>query len=71
MLKTCDPKAMVSVIKTLYLRRKNRLTEGKKATAVDEYYFKNVENHLHGELAFALQIPKEEVIQIIMQNVES
>ena len=69
-LKTCNPRSMVSVIKTLYLRRQDRLLEGKKTIAVDEHYFKLAENHLHSELAFALQISKEEIIQVIMQNIE-
>lgn len=69
-LKTCDPKSMVSIVKTIYLRRQDRLREGKKTVAVDEYYFKLAEKHLHGELAFALQISLEEVIQVIMKNLE-
>ena len=47
------------------------INEGKKNTTVDEHYFKIAENHLYGELSFALQISKEEVIQMIIKNIES
>lgn len=65
-----DPKRLISIMKTLYIRRKKRFEDGKKSTAVDERYFKLAENHLHGELAFALGVQKSEVGQIIESNVE-
>ncbi len=69
-LSSCDPKRLVSIIKTLYLRRQKRLEEGKKSTAVDERYFKLAENHLHSELAFSLGVEKSEVTQIIASQME-
>ena len=65
-----DPKCLVSIIKTSYIRRNKRLKDGKKSTAVDERYFKLAENHLHSELAFALGVEKSEVNQIIEKNIE-
>lgn len=65
-----DPKRLISIMKTLYLRRKKRLEDGKKCTAIDDRYFKLAENHLHGELAFALGVQKSEVGQIIESYVE-
>lgn len=65
-----DPKRLISIMKTLYIRRKKRLEEGKKYTAVDDRYFKLAENHLHSELAFALGVQKTEVGQIIEANIE-
>lgn len=62
------PKRLVGIIKTLYLRKQERLETGKKNTAVDERYFKLAENHLHNELAFALGVSKEEVTEIIIAN---
>lgn len=64
-----NPVLLVSVIKTLYLRRQERLNEGKKNTTVDEHYFKLAENHLHNELAFALKVSKQEVNEMILQNI--
>lgn len=65
-----DPKCLISIMKTLYIRRKKRLEEGKKCTVIDDRYFKLAENHLHGELAFALGVQKSEIGQIIEENVE-
>lgn len=63
-----DPKRLISIMKTLYIRKQNRIQEGKKSTAVDERYFKLAENQLHSELAFSLGVSKEEVGQIIKEH---
>lgn len=63
-----DPKRLISIIKTLYLRKKERMEAGKKNTAVDERYFRLAESHLHNELAFALEISKDEVMDMIVAN---
>ncbi len=70
-LNSRDPKRLVGIIKTLYLRRQKRLDAGKKSTAVDDRYFKLAENHLHNELAFALNVNKEEVTRIIFEHITS
>ncbi len=64
-----DPKRLIGIIKTLYLRKQARIEAGKKNTAVDERYFKLAENYLHGELAFALGIEKSAVTDLIIQNI--
>lgn len=63
-----DPKRLISIIKTLYLRKKERSDAGKKNTAVDERYFKLAENQLHAELAFALGEPKQNIVHIIEEH---
>lgn len=68
-LNSRDPKRLVGIIKTLYLRKQERVEAGKKNTAVDERYFKLAENHLHSELAFSLQVDKTEVNQIILEHI--
>ena len=65
-----EPRRMVGIIKTLYLRKMERVGAGKKITTIDERYFKLAENYLHSELAFALQVDKEEIKQIILKNIE-
>ena len=65
-----DPKQLISIMKTLYIRMQKRLEEGKKTTAVDERYFKMAENQLYSELAFALKVQKSELNSIIEQNIE-
>ena len=64
-----DPKRLIGIIKTLYLRKKERTDAGKKNTAVDERYFKLAENQLHGELAFALGEEKQNVGKIIKEHI--
>lgn len=68
-INSCDPKRLIGIIKTLYIRRLERLEAGKKNTAVDERYFRLAENHLHSELAFSLGVSKTEVSQIIVSNI--
>ena len=65
-----DPKRLVSIIKSIYLRSQKRIEEGKKCTTVDERYFKIAENHLYSELAFSLGVQKSEINQIIKKNIE-
>lgn len=65
-----EPKRLISIIKTIYVRSQKRFEEGKKTTTVDDRYFKLAENHLQSELAFSLGVQKSEVIQIIKANVE-
>lgn len=54
-------RSMVSLIKALYTRSRQREQEGRKATATDSRYFNMAEDNLHSELAISLGIPKEEV----------
>ena len=68
-ISSCDPQKLVGIIKTLYLRRLEREKSGKRNTVVDERYFKLAENQLHSELSFALQIEKEQVVQMITQSI--
>lgn len=68
-LNSRDPKRLVGIIKTLYLRRQKRLDAGKKNTAVDDRYFKLAENHLHNELAFALEVDKSEIPELIFNRI--
>ena len=60
-IKSNDPERLVSVIKNLYLRNKQREQQGKKSTAVDERYFKMAEGALYTELAVAMDRNPEEL----------
>ena len=64
-MKSCDCRQFVSIIKTINKRKKERLAEGKKSTANDEKYFHLAEEKLFGELAIALEIEKDEVKDFI------
>lgn len=67
MLKSCDCKKLVAMIKTLRERSLEREQKGKKATAIDERYHKMAEDQLFGELGYALEIEPEDVRQYIKE----
>ena len=60
-IRTYDCQSLVQIIKTLYLRRQNRINAGKKALSSDEQYLRKAEALLYSEMSVALDIPKEEV----------
>ncbi len=70
-IQSCEPAALVSIIKNLYMRRKQRTEQGKKSTATDERYFKLAEDSLYSELAFALGKEKNEMRQLITDTIEN
>ena len=63
------PKDWIRLIKTLYVRKQERNSQGKKITATDEKYMKMAENHLYSELGFALGIKEDEMEEYITQKV--
>ena len=70
-MRTCDYRAWVSIVKTLYLRKKERTAQGKKTTALDERYMKAAENELYGELSLTLGIPREEMEDYIKDKIKN
>ncbi|MCI6018549.1 MAG: CarD family transcriptional regulator [Clostridiales bacterium] len=66
---SCQCSELVKIIKTLYLQRKRRRAQGKKATATDEKYMKIAEENLYSELAVSLGIPKSEMLQYINERI--
>ncbi len=68
-LQSCEPERIVAVLKTIYQRKNMRNTQGKKITTVDDKYFKLAEDVLHSELAFAIGREKQEMYQVISENV--
>lgn len=61
----------LKIIKTVYLRKLKRMEDGRKVTAVDTKYFKLAEDSLYGELAVALNIPKNEVEGYITEEMDN
>lgn len=53
-MKTCDCREWIKIIKTLYLRKQERVAQGKKITNTDEKYLRQAEESLYSELAFAM-----------------
>ncbi len=60
----------VRIIKTLYLRKQDRLAKGQKIISLDERYLKLAEEALYGEMAVALGIEKQDVQAYITEEIE-
>lgn len=68
-LKTCDCRQWLGIIKTMYSRKKDRLSRGKRLTEVDERYLKKAKENLYRELSIPLEISEEEVEQFIAERI--
>ncbi len=68
-IRSNDPRRLVSIIKNMYLRGKERVEQGKKITAIDERYFKMSEETLYSELAAAIGRDVSEIADLIARNI--
>ena len=68
-IRTCNCEEWVRMIKTLYIRKKSRLAEGKKVTSSDAKYLHLAEENLYGELSVVMGIPKNEMGEYISSRV--
>ncbi len=66
-----DCREWIKVIKTIRLRKEERIAEGKKVTAVDEKYLHVAEDSLYSELSLALEMPKEIVEDYISTRIKA
>lgn len=64
-IKSCECRELIRIIKTIYLRKQERLSQGKKVTAVDERYLKMAEDNLYSELSMLLGVPKNKMVDYI------
>ena len=69
-MKTNCCEEWIKIIKTIYLRKQKRLEAGRKVTAIDAKYFRIAEDNLYGELAVALDIPRNEVETYITSEID-
>jgi len=69
-LKSHDGTNWIKIIKTLYVRRQERLSQGKKLTYTDEKYLNIAKNCLYGELSIALDMEKDKVEDLINERLE-
>ena len=70
MLSSHDGADLVQLIKTIYCKRQTAQAAGRKGGQVDERYRKRAEETLYGELAVALDIPKDSVEDYIKEIIE-
>ena len=68
-IKSCDLRQLVSVIKSLMARKREREEAGKRSTATDERYLKIAEENLLSELAFAIGRDKREMRDVIAERI--
>ena len=68
-VRTCDPRELVRIIKTVCNRRKDRMASGKKRIIVDEKYYQIAEDRLYQELAYAMKEEKESLAEYISNTV--
>lgn len=68
-MRSCECKDWIKIIKTLYLRKQERIAQGKKTTAMDEKYLRMAEENLYSELSLVLDIPKEDMVEYIKKRV--
>ena len=69
-LQKYDCVELLKLIKCIYFRRKKRLDEGKKVTAADDKYMHLAEDMLYQELGVVLDIPKDQVLDYIIKEIE-
>ena len=60
---------LVKIVKTSYLRKQERIRQGRKVVAVDDKYFKMACEYLFSELAVSLELEKEEIERIILDKI--
>lgn len=69
-MKKYDCREWIKIIKTVNIKKQERIAQGKKIVAADEKYFRIAEDGLYGEFAIALGIPKDEVEEFIIARFE-
>lgn len=69
-LKTCDCRNLLSLIKTIYIRKKEREAKGKRLTSADSRYFRTAEQALYEELAAALETESEKIKSFVQERLD-
>jgi len=61
--------ALIKIIKTTYLRNKERIDSNKKTTDKDNYYFNLAEKYLYGEFQIVLNLTYDETKAYVTKKV--
>ena len=70
MMDSHDCADLVQLIKSIYVKQQSAQAAGRKGGQVDERYRKRAEETLYGELAVALEIPRDKVEAYIYKVIE-
>lgn len=62
-------RSWIALMKTSYTRKRERLAVGKKVINVDDRYLNSAEKFLFGELAVALDMPKDKVREYVAEKI--
>lgn len=65
-----DRSALIRLIKTLYIRRREQMEKGKKLHVLDERFMNQAEKLLYEEFAHVLDLKREQVIPFICEQVD-
>ena len=69
-LDTGDRRELFRAIKALYLHRQHCQKDGKKMHVCDERFFKEAERILYDEIAFVLQIDRDQILHYIFAAIQ-
>lgn len=69
-LRSCNYTEWIKVIKTISIRKQERISLGKKIGQIEDRLLHTAEEFLYGELAVPLEIPKEQVEDYIVKRIE-
>ena len=69
-MRSCDCVNWIRMMKTLYIRRQERVRQGKKVTATDERYMRLAEDNLYTEFSISLELPRQQVQGFITERLE-
>lgn len=64
-----DRRAVICLIKTLYLHQQALAEKGKKQHAADDRFFKDAEKKLYEEFAYVLHLEREQVLPFILEQI--
>ncbi len=70
LLDTRDLNDLVKIVKTTYLRNKERIDNKKKISEKDDNYFNKAEDYLYTELSVTLNMKKSEVKKYIIEKLK-
>ncbi|MDO4293977.1 MAG: CarD family transcriptional regulator [Eubacteriales bacterium] len=68
-INNCDAGGMLTMIRSLYARRRERVMQGRKLAALDSRYLKIAEDNLYAELALVLHVTREEIRDYVTRQV--
>ncbi len=65
-----DPSAIISMVRALFIHKKEREAEGKRLHISDEYFMKDAERLLYSEWQYVLNVDKDGLMNYILERVD-